>query len=443
MRKDPYKEIMFKKWLIPRIVGAGIILMTILIVVILVQMLERDAIFNEGMVKSIPMIRDDTVAKLGDIYVRKENEFESELKNIILGIANRKNKRGDEIYYGVNGKRNIDEMINNDYVNGVNLKYIKSDSNRTDGESNFNDIISVLSAIYGADSDRYEEEVINMFEYLFDISHTYTSESTDLYSCEHGCSYVKYYCGDYKVVGPGQDGEEVKFYRCDEYMGEAGQYGLMYNPFIINKSSSYPYLREIAGDETSMRTAYQYKDVKITYTHTEDGTIENHNIVTKGDRVVAQDDDIFTLVIPDGFCDVCSGKRQTFTSTTRKFAGCVSHVECHCVNAESTIIYKDADDETGDWVDWHMGDDKGTCENYNVENADCNHDCECEDECTHECADPELLDTGYYICEGHRHYACPGHIAVCCFGHTTLNLDVNILYYEGIINELEKIKDKN
>ena len=105
MRKDPYKEIMFKKWLIPRIVGAGIILMTVLIVVIFVQMLERDAIFNEGMVKSIPMIRDDTVAKLGDIYIRKENEFESELKNIILGIANRKNKRGDEIYYGVNGKK--------------------------------------------------------------------------------------------------------------------------------------------------------------------------------------------------------------------------------------------------------------------------------------------------------------------------------------------------
>ena len=169
MRRDIYKEMMFKKWLIPKIVGGGIIFMTILITVILVQMNETTVLLNEGIAKSTPMLRADIVAKLGEIYIRKENEFESELKSIILGIANRKNKRGDEIYYGVNGKRNIDDMMNDDYVNGVNLTYVKSDSNKKDGESNFNDILSVLSSMYGADVDRYDTDVIEMFEYFCEI----------------------------------------------------------------------------------------------------------------------------------------------------------------------------------------------------------------------------------------------------------------------------------
>ena len=145
MKRDIFKKIMYKKWFIQKIVGSIIIFMSIIIIIIIVQMNERTVLINEGTTKSVPMLSADTIAKLGEIYIMKENEFESELKNIILGIANRKNKRGDDIYYGVNGRRNIDAMINKDYVNGVNLRYIKSDSNRADGESNFNDILAVLS----------------------------------------------------------------------------------------------------------------------------------------------------------------------------------------------------------------------------------------------------------------------------------------------------------
>ena len=447
MRRDPYKELMFRKRLIPRVVGAAIIFMTILIVIIILQMNERAVILNEGIVKSVPMLRDETVAKLGEIYVRKENEFESEIKNIILGIANRKNKRGDEIYYGVNGKRNVDEMINNDYVNGVDLTYIKSDSNRKDGESNFNDLLAVISSIYGSDADRYESEIIELFDYLFDISHTYYSESTELYPCEHGCAWTKYYCGDNNVIGTlsvseGGGGEEVKYYKSDMYMGESGKYGLMYNPFLINKRTNYQGLIDLAGNETKMKTTYQYKDLKITITHSDGMTNESHTIVTKGDTVVAEDDEIFLVNEPDGYCFVCSGGRDKFTSTTMKYGGCNSHVVCHCRNAVSTKKFRDEEDTIGYWVDWNMGKEKENCDNYSVHEAECTHDCECEGDCTHKCDDPILLDSGYYVCEGHTHYACPGHIAVCCFGHTTLKLYVSILYHEGILNELQKIKDE-
>ena len=298
MKRDIFKKIMYKKWFIQKIVGSIIIFMSIIIIIIIVQMNERTVLINEGTTKSVPMLSADTIAKLGEIYIMKENEFESELKNIILGIANRKNKRGDDIYYGVNGRRNIDAMINKDYVNGVNLRYIKSDSNRADGESNFNDILAVLSSIFGADSDRYEKDVIEMFEYLFDISHTYDSESTELYPCKHGCAWTKYYCGDYKVVGilgasEGGAGEQVKYYKSDMYMGRENEYGLMYNPFLINEESNYLELTELAGNEKELKTAYQYKVIKSEYESSSDGGEIRYYIGYDNDKVIAEDAEIY------------------------------------------------------------------------------------------------------------------------------------------------------
>ncbi len=459
----------------PRVIGAALIFIIILIVIILVQMNERSALINEGITKSLPMLRDETVSKLGEIYIRKETEFESELKNIISGVANRKNKRGDWIYYGVNGKRNIDSMINNDYVNGVNLTYVKSDSSRKDGESNFNDILAVLSSMYGADSDRYESEVIEMFEYLFDISHTYNSESTDLYPCEHGCAWTKYYCGDYKVVGnlsksEGGNGEQVKYYKCDYYMGKDGEYGLMYNPWIIKKRSNYPEIEELADDETFMKTsAIVGPPCHTSYNNTNfsgDGkTYAGVGHVSINDT----SSDIFCLEKAEGTCPVCSEGKSTFTSTTKKFSGCVA-IDMELSEANKTLIEKqkaynedydsglcfhgscvilEDDQHKNKQAVWHaVGADPKVCKSCEpIKYCGHIHKSSCEDDegemiCGHDKEnDLPLGCMGVYNCEGHTHYACPGHIAVCCFGHTTLNLNVNILYHEGIMDELKKRKE--
>ena len=425
----------------PIIIGGVLVVIVVVIIIIILTMQESNQLYLEGAIKSVPLLRNEKVEKLGDLYIKLNNEFEQEIKNYELTYANRTNKKGDKIFYGVNGKENIDEMINNDYVNGIeSIKYVKGNSpGRKDGESNFVDMLTFMSVVFGADIDRYsDEELLKIFDKLFDLTHTFSGTSTELYPCDHGCSYVKYYCGDVRVHGD-IGGDSVGYYRSDALLNEDGEYGLMFDPFLVNKKSSYTELTELAGDENELKTTYQYKDVKVTYSHTEDGTIEEHSIVTKGDTVRPIDDEIYSVVEPTGYCPVCSGNRQTFTSTTRKFGGCVSHVECHCVNANSEIIYKDEDDETGDWVDWYMGTDKMNCDNYSVEGAECNHECDCEGECTHECADPELLDTGYYVCQGHPHFACPGHIVVCCFGHTNLNLEIKIMYYEEMIDTIYNI----
>lgn len=441
MRQDPYKKLMFQKWLIPRLVGAGIILITVLIVVILITMQQSEQVYLEGAAKSIPLLRNEKMQKLGDLYIKLNNDFEQEIKNYELNYANRLNKRGDRIYYGVNGRENIDAMINDDYVNGIaSVKYVKGSApDRPDGDSNFVDMLAFMTESLGVDVDRYsDDELAVLFTDLFKLTHTFSGTSTELYPCDHGCAWCKYYCGDIRVQGE-VGGETVGYYKCDEFLGRTGEYGLMYDPFLINKRSNYQELIDLAGNETKMKTTYQYKDVKVTFSYSEDGVSENHTIVTKGDTVVAEDDEIYLLNEPEGFCPVCSGRRQTFTSTTRKFGGCITNIKCHCTSGVCKHLYRNEDDETGYWVDWHMGENKGQCEEFSVQEAECNHECECEDECTHECADPILLDTGYYVCEGHDHYACPGHIIVCCFGHTNLNLEIKIMYHQEMIETIHNL----
>ena len=442
MKQDPYKKEVLKKWLIPRVVGTIIIFMIILIVVIMSSMYESTQIYNEGVAKSIPLLSNEKMKKLGDLYIKKQQEFEQEIMNMEINYANRTNKRGDKIFYGVNGRENPDEVVNNDYVNGIeSIKYVKGKSeDRLDGDSNFVDMISFLSVALGSDIDRYsDEELLIIFDKLFNITHTFTGTSTELYPCDSGCSWCKYYCGDIRVQGT-VGGDTVGFYRCDEYMGESGKFGLMYDPFLATKRPNYQELKDLAGNETKMKTTYQYKDVKITFFYSVDGVSENHTIVTKGDTVVSEDDEIFLLNEPEGYCPVCSGRRQTFSSTTRTFGGCITHVECHCSSAVSKHLYRGKDDETGYWVDWHMGENKGQCENYEAL-----YECDWEPpensdgDVEHECANPEIGCDGYYRCLGHNHYACPGHIIVCCFGHTNLNLEIKILYYEDMIDTIKDL----
>lgn len=459
MRQNPYKKEMFKKWLIPRIIGASICLMIILIVVIIVSMNEGTQLFNEGQVKSMPLLSNDKMKKLGDLYIKLNSDFEKEIKDMELNYANRYNKRGDRIHYGVNGKENNDDMINDDYVNGIeSIKYVKGNANnRKDGESNFTDMLAFLSVSLGSDIDRYSEEQLSeLFIGLFNLTHTFSGTSTELYPCEHGCAWCKYYCGDSRCQGA-LNGNTVGFYKSDMYMGKEGEYGLMYDPFVINKQSNYTELQDLAGDETKNKTTYQYKVLKSRVVSSGENERTEYYIGNTGDTVVAEDDEIYELAEPSGFCPVCSGGRQTFTNTTKKIGGCITHVECH--HGEIKHIPGEDADDTGTNIFWYMGRDRKSCDNATAVFA-CTHEhsesCEWSDSeleeaeangvnvvgCKHQTLDCKPADigcSGYYVCEtGHEHYACPGHIIVCCFGHTNLNLEIKIMYYEEMIDTLKE-----
>ena len=423
---------MIKKDMLRISIVFGSIIMIVIISTIVVMNNQREQIYLEGVVKSSPLITNEVSRKLGDLYIKLNREFERQIKAMETGYANRKNKRGEIIYYGVNGKENIDEMINTDYVNGIeSITYLKTDTNRKDGDSNYTDMITVLYTTLGADIDRYDDaEIEELFTKLFWLSHTFTGESTELYPCEHGCSWCKYYCGDIKCQGE-LNGDIVGFYKCDKYLGQNNEYGLMYDPFINRKRYNYRELLDKAGNSppytTYNMTVYKYYDIKVETR----GSREKHTKIQKSDKVEAEDDEIFLLQRPEGYCPICSDGAESFNTTTKEIGGCITHYECH--HGEPTQILLDPEDGELEWFDYYMGEECDDCDNPDVENAICT----CEE--GKKCFEP-LNDLGFYVCdEGHSHYACPGHIIVTCFGHTNLKLYIKIMYYEEMLDEFKKI----
>ena len=437
MRQDPYKKEMFKKWLIPRVVGASIIFLIILIVVIMSSMYESIQIYNEGEVKSIPLLSNDKMKKLGDLYIKKQHEFEQEIMNMEINYANRTNKRGDKIFYGVNGRENPDEVVNNDYINGIeSIKYIKGKAeDRPDGDSNFVDMVSFLSVALGSDIDRYsDEELLTIFDKLFNLTHTFIGTSTELYPCEHGCSWCKYYCGDYMVQGE-VGGNTVGFYKVDAYMGVDGKYGLMYDPFLPSKRSNYSELMEMAADTRELVTVFHNRGEYKRFVNGE--TASYREVQTYG-RTVTGDNEIFDLMESEGFCEVCSYFVRPFRSTTRTFAGC--NPELNCYHGRPYIEYDDEGNEHLICMQCMYKDKQNGCTEYEA-NYDCDYEApeDAEDSEPHVCENEEIGCDGYYECKGHQHYSCPGHIIVTCFGHTNLNLEIKIMYYEDMIGTIKDL----
>ena len=435
MRENSYKKEMLKKWYIPKVIGACVILVIILLIIIIMSMDERTQIYNEGQVKSMPLLSNEKMKKIGDLYIKLQHEFEQEIMNMEINYANRTNKRGDKIFYGVNGKENPDEVYNSDYVNGIeSIKYVKGKAeNRPDGDSNFVDMISFLSVALGSDIDRYsDEQLANLFEKLFNLTHTFTGASTELYPCAHGCSWCKYYCGDYLVQGE-VGGNTVGFYKTDAYMGKEGEYGLMYDPFLPSMRSNYSELKEIAGDTSKLFTIFHNKGEYRAFSSGEAVSYREH--ITNA-RTVASDDEIFDLIEPEGICEVCSYGIRPFRNTTKTFVGCNPELACYHGTPKTK---SDEDGNVSLIAMQYMGREKEKgCTNANPI-YECNYvpPEDAEDIEPHVCSDTEIGCDGFYECAGHQHYSCPGHIIVTCFGHTNLNLEIKIMYYEDMIDTIK------
>ena len=437
MRKNNYKFEMIKKDMLRISIAFVSIVMIVIIAGIIVMNNQREQLYLEGVVKSTPLMTSETISRLGNLYIELNREYELQIKEMETGFANRLNKRGDRIYYGVNGKENIDEMINDDYVNGIeSIEYVKNNADRRDGESNFSDMITVINASLESDVDRYDDKIDEIFTRLFWMSHTFTGESTELYPCENGCAFVKYYCGDVKCQGE-LNGDVVPFYRCDSFMNRNNEYGLMYDPFLIRNRKYYRQLEELAD---SLRTSYTYEAIKRTFEMPEDADeddepMENRTKETKTDTVRPDTIDLYTIFEPDGYCEIHSRNQEVFTGTTKTFGGCINQVTCH--HGQPKLFRYGPDDEEGTWIDWYMGrHNTDNCSNVVIHNL-CFNDGD-----THSCTNLILGCNGFYECEeGHPHYACPGHIIVCCFGHTNLRLKVKIMYYEEMLDNFKSIID--
>ncbi len=486
-RIDELKKRIIEKGII---IFVGVVVFIVMIIMIYNSMHEGEmAIYNAG-IENTPIIKSEDLQELGKLYSKLNESFEREIDKITTGRANRNNKLNQVLnHYGVYGKENKTEFINNDYENGINIRYVKSEryKYRPDGDSNFKDIIGAMSIIYEQKMDiATASEMKELFEEIFWMTHTFQYDSTELYACEHGC-------------------DAVKGYKCTDAYNEFAGSNLKYNPFTVRGHNLY------AGYE-------------------EEATIEEDSIevddrgrkkITKGKY---RDD--FNIVYPQSQCSVhgISGAGCVLDKSRICFHGTSDMYDeepldsdyYEVVEVESATedlpdfaaeLFKekdkpeeeddddDDDDEDDAYADKEpkeflgsIMDKTKTCSNYKIirycretkklkqindkireenrrfskiknpsEGASEAHEKTIErledkrDEIMEELEihmvdcereNPEYLCGGFNICVGHGdHYRCDKHNVVVCFGHTTINMNVKILYGMDIIEEFYKAFD--
>ena len=391
MMINKHKFKMIKKDIMRFIVIGVAIIIIVFITIIITSNGQREQLYIEGAAKSAPLISNEALSRLGNLYIKLNREFEFQIKEVETGYANRYNKRGDKIYYGVNGKENPDEMINDDYVNGIqSIEWQKGGANRKDGESNFADMIAVLSAALESDVDRYDDNIDELFTKLFWMSHTFTGESTELYPCKHGCAWVKYYCGDDLCQDRLSNGEIVGHYNSD----------IRYDPFSVE----YKNYSELANLSATMSGG-------------------------------AGAQELFELYEADVTCEVHGEGKESWKSTTKGFRGCETG-DIDCYHGREIEITKTEEGETTVVYTCPHGisnEIPTECSDFNADYPYCTHEETPEEE------EGPVGCSGYYCCNGHTHYFCNGHILCCCFGHTNINLTIKIMYYEEMLDEIKKI----
>lgn len=389
--------------------GIGAVLV-VLIGLIAGNMYLQEMLFFEGQEKSIQLFTEEELREYGEIYKEMSLDFENEIGYLIEDYANRTNRAGERIHYGIynhehptddTGKIKIHQngedtnksensqssdyndamntfkvsesyLDTNEFKNGVTIKYAKTNG-RLDGESNFKDILTVVSMLIDQKQSKNEStvdvkaKIPNLIKRLFRISHTYTGESTELYNCEKGCRVLFYYCNEVDNGDKGYEGT-----------------GIDLQPFSINPHSDFE--------------DYEYSD--------ED----------------------FEIIEPEDACVICEHNGKGCTRDSKK---------CYHGNT----------DTSGEGILGDMGSDYGDCLNYKAVprctyEGDGEHNCHAREEIEGEFDSMgnqkvRLGCGGYYKCLGHEHWNCPGHFYVCCMGHTNITVNIKIMYVNELIDVIK------
>ncbi len=460
----------------------AVIIIIVMIMMIYNSMHEGElALLNAG-IENAPIINNEDLQMLGHFYSELNESFEREIDAITTGKANRNNKLNKELsHYGVYGKENATGFVNNDYENGINIKYVKSDKyrNRKGGDSNFRDIISAMAVIYEQKMDiANKNDLKELFEQIFWLSHSFQYDSTELYPCEHGCNVVNRY-------------------ECTDVYDEYASSNLKHTPFTVSPHNLYEDFDpvpdiiddEIEVDDRGNKTIRKGKyrdDFNIVYpqgqcsVHGANGAgcvLDKTKLCFHGIKEMYDeepyDSDYYELVeveyateeLPDFAVDLFDARdkeeeeseeeeEESIDKKAKKFLGMIVDKDKTCTNYKivkyckereklkkvnddikrEDLRYSRIESPTDAQSDFHDSKIASLEEKKaEIEEELAEHDEECKRD------NPEYLCGGFNICLGHAdHYRCDKHNVVVCFGHTNINMNVKILYGEDIIEEFYK-----
>lgn len=418
---------------------------------------EEISILDAGL-DTVPIIKNDDLQELGKLYSTLNSKFEREIDALVKSKPTRNNKKnGSLTHYGVYGKENKDPFKNNDYTNGVTYKYEKATSSIPDKKNNFNDIIAVMSVLYDQKMDTIStSELKDVFSELFQMSHTFTYDTSELYPCKSGC-----------------DG--VKKYKCTDVYNDYKSTDLKYDPFTVKKSSLY----EDKGyeEDTDFRMVYPAGQCIVCGTrgagciltdktcyHSSSNIVfsqyDNIQIDGKVYRELGDTIDIDEQISEEfkGDPDAPSGKKLARTDTKCRYYKIVKECNTRKNIANKIVSLKNkianerkkiekenesfSKKKNPSEAAYKSHDKKIERYEANIEKYEAQVEeqeellqIHIETVCEKDENAAMFWCNGFKVCLGHKnHYMCPSHKLVCCFGHTTVNLTVKILYKDELLD---------
>ena len=221
--------------------GIGIVLV-IMVGLIASNMYLQEMLFFEGQEKALPLFTEEELRYYGSIYKDLSLEFQNNIGAFCQNYANRTNRAGENIHYGIynhehttndtnkikihNNGQNVNRADDNhqsdyndamntfeckdsyiesdEFKNGINVKYSKTEG-KNDGESNYKDLLVAVSMILdqkqtrnntNSDQQNIKDKVPDLIKKLFKMTHTFTGETKELYACNKGCRVLFYYCNE-------------------------------------------------------------------------------------------------------------------------------------------------------------------------------------------------------------------------------------------------------
>ena len=442
---------------------------------ILIMQMSTEEVINilEAGADTVPIIKNEDLDELGKTYSILNEQFEREINELTMGKANRHNKMDKELnYYGVSGRDN--EVLKNDeYINGIRIQYKKNNESVNSGDSNFNDIISVMSVLFEQKMDTKNiDELKEILTELFWLSHTYTFDSDELYSCKYGCIAEN----NYKCTSVYNEYKNTKYLKYEllqvPYHEEYIDYGYDEKEnfrVVVPKHSCIVHGGKGAGciwDEnkicyhgTSLQNFTECdKKIKIpNEINSENGKI----IEDSGDEISYSE--VGVDVIPDDIdamylqLEPKSGQKVLRTDTNCRYYKIVKlcktreNILNDLKNKKTDLLKKEYSAMKHAESCNYSGDGEcKTCKNNEdaVRKANTlvlNLQSELEWHISKVCEADEMGSKywcdGYRLCMGHKdHYKCDGkHKIVLCSGHTNINVDIKILYNNEILEEAVKI----
>ena len=354
-----------------------IIMLPFLIIVLLflaIGLSLGGVVATSGVVAVIPLGNPGDYQRWQKEYDTLDDNFLNSLEDYLADYATNRNLKGDKIFYGVNGKNNEPGMENEDYVNGMYYRFITNEKN-AGRSSNIEDALCIMAVMMAQSQVDNIEESSKVWEWLYNISHTYTFTESPLYACDSGCHNI--------------------FYKCTDKFHYYSDSDIKYSPFHAIKKSGDEYSIYTPNEECSV--CKKLSNITEPISEERNGYDSYVNNIA-GSKEITNEDFSWCSANSSEICK-CYHGRVHEASGSSHYISSERPSASTCNNFVKDVYYTEYTDSEG---------------NSHTESHT------------------------YYYCDGHDHKVCQGHNYKCCMGHIDIQMNIEIKFFDEMKDIINK-----